>query len=840
MVFKFRALVGDKTVLCILAVTLLTACGGGGSSSIELIREEASSDTNGEEIFTGVRFSTIPEIWTRLTGASTRIEIRDSQGLTQTTSVPVETGAEDWRIALSSLVAGNYTLIVSFIDSQGEPIARVEREINADDLARDIPIIFDQDNALKELPPPYMVDEDRDGYLEIEHPLHLLDINEDLEGSYELNRNLDLSGREWRPIGTGPFAPFTGTLIGNDYTISGLNVSGYEYGGIFSYISGARIIDLRIGLNYIGGGKYLGALAGAAVKNSELSDVEVVFDREMTINSESELFFGGIVGYANDVEISASKVYFNNPLYINASATTSLAFGGVIGVGYSIDTLQRVHIYHNENIILNGGSDINYAGLVAGTLRNADIEDIFLGTSASFTSTGFVEETPDIVTQGSWNFGGLFGELRDSDLNMVLVNGALNLAAKSRGEINLGGILGYSHNIRINSAANGQLTEDYALWVTKGPNLNGISLEDNTQVGVIGGSMVESSVFAALFPIVKELSAESTQGETRAGGVFGYLADSEVDFVISGGLFSGSISYINASAQEGNSFAGALAGDSYNNLIQNIFFVDGVIHINSISRDTAAYAGGLLGRGLGDTIIRNSAMGMLLDVRAIAMREVFSGGLAAVMRGGSIDKTSITLGRFEAVASAVETNVSIGGILGFCDACSLSNSHSHLSGLKAVTVNSSDLDINMAAIGELNIGAMVGSANNANINGSYATVADFIVEGESDYVSADGLVGRVTDGSGEATEVRTSYYALGFSLDGNHPLSTSSGMMNVDVNDVYNAERKYSQFLCATRPGDTCSSLTGESIFENWSTDIWSFNSNKAPELRWISQLLNI
>ena len=50
-------------------------------------------------------------------------------------------------------------------------------------------------------------------------------ISGDLDGTYRLENDIDLSGVSWTPIGTTN-VPFDGTLDGNGFTISNLSFSG--------------------------------------------------------------------------------------------------------------------------------------------------------------------------------------------------------------------------------------------------------------------------------------------------------------------------------------------------------------------------------------------------------------------------------------------------------------------------------------------------------------------------------------------------------------------------------------------------------------------------------------
>lgn len=88
-------------------------------------------------------------------------------------------------------------------------------------------------------------------------------IANDLDGDYILANDIDISGENWTPIGTKE-KPFTGTLDGNGYTISGLTIKedsftptgdGYydSYYGLFGMTNGGRNTDNLVDLGGIVG-----------------------------------------------------------------------------------------------------------------------------------------------------------------------------------------------------------------------------------------------------------------------------------------------------------------------------------------------------------------------------------------------------------------------------------------------------------------------------------------------------------------------------------------------------------------------------------------------------------
>ena len=86
-----------------------------------------------------------------------------------------------------------------------------------------------------------------DGYTAISTPDELSNIRNNLSGKYYLTGNIDLSGKEWEPIGTRN-QPFTGMLLGYGYTIQNLTISGRngrsDFGLFGALGASASILDL--------------------------------------------------------------------------------------------------------------------------------------------------------------------------------------------------------------------------------------------------------------------------------------------------------------------------------------------------------------------------------------------------------------------------------------------------------------------------------------------------------------------------------------------------------------------------------------------------------------------
>ena len=105
-----------------------------------------------------------------------------------------------------------------------------------------------------------------------------------------LNDNIDLTGVDFTPIGSAS-APFIGGFDGGDYTISGLDLTGTDYLGLFGYAESGYIKNLNI-QGSVSGSSYIGGLVGYANKLT-ITNVHV----DATIKGTNQMI-GGIIGYA--------------------------------------------------------------------------------------------------------------------------------------------------------------------------------------------------------------------------------------------------------------------------------------------------------------------------------------------------------------------------------------------------------------------------------------------------------------------------------------------------------------------------------------------------------------
>ena len=200
-------------------------------------------------------------------------------------------------------------------------------------------------------------------------------------GSYTLSNNIDLSGRSWTPISN-----FSGTLDGNGYTISGLNITGDYNGtvGLFGLItSNVTIKDLIVEGNinvscdgYFGVGGFAGGMgSGRLTITNCVNKVNVTCT--YTIRNSSNVGAGGFVGTHSDgdggQEMNISNSINLGDVYAICQSGNDWGFaGGIAGctVFDSIDNCINYGDVTNDGGKYTGGIvglDFGYANNIIGS-----------------------------------------------------------------------------------------------------------------------------------------------------------------------------------------------------------------------------------------------------------------------------------------------------------------------------------------------------------------------------------------------------------------------------------------------------------------------------------------
>ena len=202
-----------------------------------------------------------------------------------------------------------------------------------------------------------------------------------------LTADIDLTGKDWTPIGTDYDNSYKGTFDGGGHTITGLTVTTND-----------QFVGLFGSIGYAG-----------TVKNVMMEDVQITSNR-------SSGFAGGVAGYSDGTIENCS---------VSGSVSGTVYVGGVVGVqiGGSITGCS-------SSATVKGTVDV---GGVAGQTNSS-------ATLTACYATGNV--TLEIAPKKNIAGGGLVGMNAGSSLLACYATGNVTSTGSSTGYVHIGGFLG--------------------------------------------------------------------------------------------------------------------------------------------------------------------------------------------------------------------------------------------------------------------------------------------------------------------------------------------------------------------------------------------------------------
>ena len=195
-----------------------------------------------------------------------------------------------------------------------------------------------------------------------------------------LDKNIDLTGKDWTPIGTSFDNSYTGTFDGGGHTITGLTVTtNDEYAGLFGYLSNFNnaagtvknvvMEGIQITCNHRSG--YAGGVVGyswGTIENCSVSGsvsatvsvggvVGVQRDGSITGCSSSAtvkgtLYVGGVAGWTN-FGATLTACYATGNVIIEIAPTQNISGGGLVGFN---DGISLLSCYATGNVTSTGSS----------------------------------------------------------------------------------------------------------------------------------------------------------------------------------------------------------------------------------------------------------------------------------------------------------------------------------------------------------------------------------------------------------------------------------------------------------------------------------------------------
>ena len=205
-----------------------------------------------------------------------------------------------------------------------------------------------------------------------------------------LDTDIDLTGKDWTPIGTSFSNKYTGTFDGGGHTIKGLTVTtNDQFVGLFGSIGNA-----------------------GTVKNVMMEDVQITSNR-------SSGFAGGVAGYSDGTIENCS---------VSGSVSGTVYVGGVVGAQW-------------EGSITGCSSSATVKGMVhvGGVVGQTDVG----ATLTACYATGNV--TIEINPAKNIACGSLVGMNAGSSLLACYATGNVTSTGSSTGKVHIGGFLGNNY-----------------------------------------------------------------------------------------------------------------------------------------------------------------------------------------------------------------------------------------------------------------------------------------------------------------------------------------------------------------------------------------------------------
>ena len=204
-----------------------------------------------------------------------------------------------------------------------------------------------------------------------------------------LDKNIDLTGKDWTPIGTDYDNSYKGTFDGGGHTITGLTfTTNDEFAGLFGWLNRAGTVKnvvmegVQITSNQIYGGS-IGGVVGyswGTIENCSVSG-----------SVSGTVYVGGVVG----VQIGGSITGCSS----SATVKGTVDVGGVAGQTNSSATLTACYATGNVTIEINPAKNIAGGSLVG---MNAGISLLACYATGNVTSTG--------SSTGYVHIGGFLGD----------------------------------------------------------------------------------------------------------------------------------------------------------------------------------------------------------------------------------------------------------------------------------------------------------------------------------------------------------------------------------------------------------------------------------------------
>ena len=300
-----------------------------------------------------------------------------------------------------------------------------------------------------------------------------------------LEADLDMSGTDWVPVGTGMDSGYAGDFDGGGKTIAGLTVTSGGNAGFFGGLaSGAKVHDLSFSEAQVtgtGDNSSAGVIAGASL--GVIEDCNVV-------SSEVSGQYAGAVTGNNSVQVNRCDA-------VGVSVTGTFSAGGIAGLSYG--KIEYCTLSGESRIVASGGSS-RAGGIVGSTSEEGGVK-----TSGRVLKCA----VEGAFVSGVWA-GGVAGENGFGIIAQCVVDGVTLTHASSGSNARLGGVVGYN--------TRGDVVACYSANSVIGKD--GLVVE--AEGGIVGYNYKDAAWVYGCYSTGVSLSGDVSGDESGQGTIAGY------------------------------------------------------------------------------------------------------------------------------------------------------------------------------------------------------------------------------------------------------------------------------------------------------------------------------
>ena len=185
-----------------------------------------------------------------------------------------------------------------------------------------------------------------------------------------LDKNIDLTGKEWTPIGTSYSNSYTGTFDGGGHTIKGLTVTtNDQFAGLFGCLGDAGTVKnvvmegVQITNNHSSG--FAGGVAGETNSGATMAACYATGNVTIEIDPINTILGGGLVGF--NAGSSVLACYATGNVTSTGSSTGRIDIGGFLGNNYTTVTACYWKNNHEQGIGYKKAGTVTEVTKVDGT-----------------------------------------------------------------------------------------------------------------------------------------------------------------------------------------------------------------------------------------------------------------------------------------------------------------------------------------------------------------------------------------------------------------------------------------------------------------------------------------